>query len=220
MPHAARAVLPRALGTVAPRVLWHASTDVPAVALTFDDGPHPALTPRLLDTLAEHEARATFFLIGERVAGHEDLVARIVAEGHEIANHLLRDEPSVRLPLGEFARQLARVTAMLEPHQPVRWFRPGSGWFTPRMLDVAAEQGLRCVLGGVAGLHTGRSGDRRIEGRVLRAMSPGAIAVLHEGDPTRAGVLAATGRIAAALRTRGLSTVTVSELAAGARGIP
>lgn len=213
-------LVPRVLGRVAPRVLWHGPPGAHAVALTFDDGPHPSLTPRLLDVLARRGARATFFLIGERVVGHEDLVARIVAQGHEIANHLMRDEPSVRLPLREFSRQLAEVTAMLQPHQPVRWFRPGSGWFTPRMLDVAEAQGLRGVLGGVAGLHSGRPSDRWIVPRVLRAMTPGAIGVLHEGAPSRAGVVAATDTVVATLQARGRALVTLSELVGAAGGIP
>lgn len=222
------ALVPRVLGRLAPRVLWHGPAGTDAVALTYDDGPHRALTSQLLDILAAHEARATFFVVGERIAGHEDLLDRIVAEGHELGNHLMRDEPSVRLPLGEFARQLAEVTAMLAPFQQVRWFRPGSGWFTPRMLDVAADQGLRCVLGSVAGMHTGRLGDRFVAGRVLQGLTPGAIGVLHEGSDRRYGVLAATEGIAQALHRRGRPLVTVSELVgdlgagleAPERGIP
>ena len=61
--------------------------DQPLVALTFDDGPHPTLTPQLLDFLAVNNIRATFYLIGSRVAHHPQLAARIAAEGHEIGNH-------------------------------------------------------------------------------------------------------------------------------------
>jgi hypothetical protein len=63
------------------------ATEQPLVALTFDDGPHPTLTPQLLDFLAVNNIRATFYLIGSRVARHPQLAARIAAEGHEIGNH-------------------------------------------------------------------------------------------------------------------------------------
>src|SRR5690242_1650193 len=105
-------------------VLWYVDTGAPAVGLTFDDGPSPHTTPELLDVLARHRAHATFFLIGERVRAYPELVAAISAAGHEIGNHLMRDEPSVRLPEQRFARELAEVTALLTPYGPVRWFRP------------------------------------------------------------------------------------------------
>ena len=65
--------------------LFHINTN--AIALTFDDGPHPVNTPRLLDMLKERGIKATFFLIGKSVATHPEIVRRIVAEGHEVANH-------------------------------------------------------------------------------------------------------------------------------------
>jgi peptidoglycan/xylan/chitin deacetylase (PgdA/CDA1 family) len=195
-------------------VLFYVRTDVRAVALTFDDGPHPDITPRLLDVLARHGARATFFLIGDRLAGSEALLARMAAEGHELANHLMHDEPSVLLPDQEFQRQLSQVNSLLAPYGASRWFRPGSGWLTPRMLRSAARHDLRCVLGTVAGRHDGRRRDQQIAARLLRRIRPGTIAVLHEGTIARHGVVAATDQILHELSRRGMSAITVSELAA------
>jgi peptidoglycan/xylan/chitin deacetylase (PgdA/CDA1 family) len=195
-------------------VLWYVRTDARAFALTFDDGPHPGVTPLLLDVLARHGARATFFLVGERVLENEPIVARIAAEGHELANHLMRDEPSVLLSDLEFRRQLRCVTSLLEPYGEVRWFRPGSGWATPRMLRSAAQLDLRCVLGTVAVTNTGGHGDRRIARRLVRRISRGSIVVLHEGMSDRLGVVATTDALLAGLGRRGLAAVPVSELAA------
>lgn len=194
-------------------VVFYVDTNTRSFALTFDDGPHPDVTPYLLDVLARHRARATFFLIGERVFGNELIVARIAAEGHELANHLMRDEPSVLLPDLEFRRQLREVTSLLAQYGEVRWFRPGSGWLTPRMLRSAAQLNLRCVLGTIAAKHTGGPGDRHIARHVLRRVRPGSIAVLHEGTPDRLGVVATTDSILAELGRRGLTSVPVSELA-------
>jgi peptidoglycan-N-acetylglucosamine deacetylase len=195
-------------------VLCHVDTDAHAVALTFDDGPHPQTTPQLLDVLARHQARATFFLIGERVPGNEPIVARIAAEGHEIANHLMREERSVLLTDLQFQRELAEVNALLAPYGKVRWFRPGAGWFTPRMLSAAARQDLRIVLGTAVAMHTGGPRDARIAGRLLAGIRPGSIAVLHEGADERRGVVATTEEVLVALGRRGLAPVTVSALVA------
>lgn len=195
-------------------VLCYVDTDASAFALTFDDGPHPDVTPRLLDMLARHRARATFFLIGERILANEPIVARIAAEGHELANHLMHDEPSVQLPGPEFQRQLEQVTSLLAPYGQVRWFRPGSGWFTPRMLRSAARQRLRCVLGTVAAAHDGSDRDGRIAQRLVGQIRPGSIVVLHEGTPERRGVVETADLVLAELGRRGLAAVTVSELVA------
>jgi peptidoglycan/xylan/chitin deacetylase (PgdA/CDA1 family) len=195
-------------------VLCYVDTEARAFALTFDDGPHPETTPRLLDVLERHAARATFFLIGERVVGNESIVARIAAQGHEVANHLMRDERSVLIPDDRFRRELAEVNALLAPYGEVRWFRPGSGWFTPRMLRHAGTHDLRAVLGTVVAMHDGGPRDGRIARNLLAAIRPGSIAVLHEGTDERRGVVATTDQVLAELGRRGLAAVTVSDLVA------
>jgi peptidoglycan-N-acetylglucosamine deacetylase len=182
------------------------------VALTIDDGPHPATTPELLRVLRSHGARATFFLIGEWAQRHPDLVRRIAADGHELANHLMHDEPSIRLAATEFRRQLAQVHELLAPFGDVVFFRPGSGWFTTRMLRDAAAQGYACALGTPLLLVT-QYRDPRRTGRVLaRRAHPGAVIVLHEGDESRAGVSALADALLVGLAQQSLRVITLSEL--------
>ena len=98
----------RAFGT-----LVGVRTTEPVAALTFDDGPDPETTPRLLDLLARHGAKATFFLVGKRAAKHPGLVARLAAEGHAIGNHSW-DHPALsRLPAAAVAEQLRRAAAAI-----------------------------------------------------------------------------------------------------------
>jgi peptidoglycan/xylan/chitin deacetylase (PgdA/CDA1 family) len=198
-------------------VLCYVGTDAPVFALTFDDGPSPETTPGLLEVLARHRAHATFFLIGERARAHPQLVAAITAAGHEIANHLMRDERSALMPADGFRHALAEASALLAPYGPVRWFRPGSGWFTPRMLRSAAQQNLRAVLGTLVAGHHGGPGDARIAPSLLAGIRPGSIVVLHEGTARRRGVARTTDELLAALADRGLRAVTVSELVARGR---
>ena len=208
----------RALSRILPfDVLCFVDTAAPAVALTFDDGPHPGTTPQLLDVLAAHGAKATFFLIGERIPGNEPIVARIAAEGHELANHGMREERAVLLPDGELRRDLAAVNALLSPYGAVRWFRPGAGWFTPRMLRSAARLDLRVTLGTAVAMHTGGPGDAGIARGLLAGLRPGSIIVLHEGGDARRGVAATTDEFLTGLAGRGLTAVTVSQLVALSR---
>jgi peptidoglycan/xylan/chitin deacetylase (PgdA/CDA1 family) len=182
--------------------------------LTFDDGPHPELTDAVLDVLARHDARATFFLIGERIAGQERSVARIVAEGHEIGNHLMRDEASILLPRNQFSRDLRATQELLAPYQRVRWWRPGSGWLTSSMVRHASGLGLRCALGTMAIMDGPPPATASWRGRRLLAqLRPGSVAVLHEGTSERRDVVSTTDWLLSQLRHQGLSSVTLSDLA-------
>jgi peptidoglycan-N-acetylglucosamine deacetylase len=204
----------RALFRLLPaEVLCYADTSARVFALTFDDVPHPATTPDLLDVLARHSARATFFLIGERVPGNEAIVERIAAEGHELGNHLMRDERSALMPAARFREELAEVTALLARYGPVRWVRPGSGWFTPYMMRAARERDLRLALGTLVAMHTGGPGDRRIAAMLAGEVRPGSIVVLHEGMETRRGVVEAVDELLTRLTADGFAAVTISELA-------
>lgn len=189
------------------------ATDRPVLALTIDDGPHPATTPALLDVLRRHDARATFFLIGERAARHPALVRDIAAAGHQLGNHLWQDRPTVRLSPPEAGRQLQHVDALLRQHGGVSVFRPGSGWFTPQMLRQGSGLGYRCVLGSPWLLATEYHADPERQGRRLAAHAhPGAVAVLHEGTQARTSVAVVANAFLTALAARGSRAVTVREL--------
>jgi peptidoglycan/xylan/chitin deacetylase (PgdA/CDA1 family) len=195
------------------RVVASVATRERHIALTIDDGPHPTTTPELLSVLRSHGARATFFLVGERVRSHPDLVRDIAADGHEVANHLMYDEPSILLAPSEFRRQLAQVHELLAPFGDVVFFRPGSGWFTRRMLSDAAAQGYVCAMGTPLLLATDYRNPRDT-GRILaRRAHPGAVIVLHEGHETRVAVSAAAAAMLVELAQRNLRAITLSEIA-------
>lgn len=209
--------LARLLARWSRRVLFAVPTTGRAVALTFDDGPHLELTPALLEVLARHGARATFFLLGSTATEHAHLVRAIVAQGHEVANHTWQDRPGVLLPAGAFERDVTRThRALVAAGGVPRFLRPGSGWVRPSMLRAAARHGYRVVLGSIAVLDL-RVSDLRVQaGFVLDRVQPGSVVVLHEGDAERAGVVPLTDRLLAGLGERGYAAVTLSELVAQA----
>jgi peptidoglycan-N-acetylglucosamine deacetylase len=202
-----------------PDVLFHHADAGPLVGLSFDDSPHATLTPRILEVLAAHDARATFFMIGDHIAGNEEVVRRLVDEGHELGNHMMTDAPSVRLPAAEFERQLLQTHELLAPFGPVRWFRPGHGWFNRRMLDQVQRHGYRCAMASAYALEFLAISAPYAAQHILFYVRPGGVIVLHDGAAERERTVAVLERILPALRRRGYRIVTLSELAASNRAL-
>jgi peptidoglycan/xylan/chitin deacetylase (PgdA/CDA1 family) len=97
------------LERLTPNIVYRVRTELPLVALSFDDGPHPEFTPEVLEILKRHEAKATFFLIGERALRYPEVVARIRTEGHEIGNHYFKNGATVGHSDEEFLGNLERT---------------------------------------------------------------------------------------------------------------
>jgi peptidoglycan/xylan/chitin deacetylase (PgdA/CDA1 family) len=197
-----------------PDVLFQKETAEPVVALTIDDSPHPITTPRILDALAEHGAHATFFLIGDRIPGNEEIVRRIVDEGHELGNHLMSNAPSIRLSPAEFERQLVQMHGLLSTYGPVHWFRPGSGWYSRRMLDQVHRHGYRCAMGSCYAYDPHIRSAWYVSRHVLLNTHPGAVIVLHDGAASGRQTVTVLGQVLPELQHRGYRVVTLSELAA------
>ncbi len=118
------------------------------LAITFDDGPNPSLTPKLLDLLAKHNARATFFLIGKYVRECPDIVRETVARGHLVANHTDTHPNLFWLSPGVIRAELLRCREAIDTVAgfPPRWFRPPYGYRNPWVVKTAAELSMRTVM--------------------------------------------------------------------------
>ena len=195
-----------------PGVLYLVDTQEPVVALTIDDGPDPIGTPRILDVLGQHDAHATFFLITSRIPGNEEVVVRTVEEGHELANHLTTDDPSIVLSPAEFERQLLESHDVLSRFSDVHWFRPGSGWYNAEMLSILHEHGYRCALGSVYPFDPQIPSAWFASHYVLRNVWPGSIIVLHDYGGRGERTASALATILPELNRRGFRVVTLSEL--------
>jgi peptidoglycan/xylan/chitin deacetylase (PgdA/CDA1 family) len=200
------------LAKLSPNVVYFVETKEPVVALTIDDGPDAVSTPRILDLLRRHGARATFFFITGRVPGNEEIVLRTVKEGHELANHSTTDQPSVLLESSEFERGFLRAHEVLSRFSDVRWFRPGSGWYSKKMLSIIHRHGYRCALGSVYPFDPQIPSSWFIKRHVLRRVAPGSIIVLHDHGARGGRTIAVLGAILPELKRRGFRVVTLSEL--------
>lgn len=200
------------LSEQSPQVLYAIETKNGVIALTIDDGPDAIQTAKILDTLRAHGAHATFFLIASRIPGNESLIQRMLEEGHEIANHMMDDEPSILLDASEFERQLLDAHGVLSDFADVRWFRPGSGWYNDEMISIVEKHGYQTVLGSIYP-YDPQLGAAWFSARyVLLKARPGAIVVLHDHGRRGERTASALEVILPILRQRGYDVTTVSEL--------
>jgi peptidoglycan/xylan/chitin deacetylase (PgdA/CDA1 family) len=182
-----------------------------AVWLTIDDGPDPEDTPRILELLAAHGARATFFVIGEKVTLHPDLIRAITAAGHEVAHHT-HTHPLAAFWCASPARVRRELDAGLEALRRAgvtpRRFRSPAGiknlWLAPAL----RARGLAFVGWSARGLERWRGDANTVATRVLHHLAPGAILLLHEGPRVPAAIrVVAIQRVLDRLETLGYRCV-------------
>jgi peptidoglycan-N-acetylglucosamine deacetylase len=169
----------RALARPLVGTITQVRTQDDVAALTFDDGPDPTYTPRLLDALARHDVRATFFMVGASAHRHPAIVERVAAAGHAIGNHSW-DHPSFpRISSRERRRQVRACAHALAPHG-LRLFRSPGGHQTPRsVLDVRSLK-FDVIGWNVDPRDYADRSAAEISDHVLEALRPGSIILLHD----------------------------------------
>lgn len=218
---AAGHVLPAGTWLPAVRRTWFPALDGRGrpdhVALTFDDGPDPASTPRFLDALDDLGVRATFFVLGRNLARHAGLGARIAARSHELAVHgWTHRRPWRPAPYAEYRGLVRTVAAVRQagggrPDGTPLWYRPPYGILTADRLLAARRAGLRPVLWSAWGRDWERSATpESVLATVLRGLRGGGTVLLHDSDGQSAPgswrtTLAALPPLVAACRAAGLA---------------
>jgi peptidoglycan/xylan/chitin deacetylase (PgdA/CDA1 family) len=205
-----------------PLAAHRGSRGVLHAALTFDDGPDPAWTPRVLDALARDGVRATFFLVGERAARCPDTVRAIVDAGHEIASHGWSHRSLWLCGPRRTALEIDRAQDTLGAivGTPPRFFRPPWGMVNAAMFPVLRARGLRPVLWSIQPEGLRPAGPEAQAAYVVRRAHPGAIVDLHDAEGTPgapARLLEALPPMIAGLRARGYALTTVGDLLDGPR---
>jgi peptidoglycan/xylan/chitin deacetylase (PgdA/CDA1 family) len=160
------------------------------VALTFDDGPDPVVTPRVLDLLDRHGARATFFCIGERVRTHPEIAAEIARRGHRVENHTQTHPhlfacylaPALRREVLDAQESIVRATGVAP-----RLFRAPAGLRNPLVDWILFRAGLRLVSWTRRGFDALERNPRSITRRLVAGLAPGDILLLHDGSTRRNG---------------------------------
>lgn len=184
------------------------------LALTYDDGPG-AHTARLLDILRDQQVPATFYVIGQQVPGHAELIKRMVREKHELGNHTWNHPNLNKLPATQIEQQIADTANAIkaaEPQAVVRTLRPPYGAYSQTVSNIAAKYGLSNVIWSV---DTRDWADRKADvvcNRAITSARPGAIILLHD---IHGSSVDATPCIIDGLKKAGYKFVTVSDLFSG-----
>lgn len=183
-----------------------------AVALTFDDGPHQILTPKLLDILKEKGAKATFFVMGVKVDLHPDIVARENREGHEVANHAWDHPVLSKLKFPVVHDQLNRTSASIFEaiNKHPSSMRPPYGNTNGRLNKyISNDEGLTVVMWSLDTLDWKRPSPDEIVKNTMSRIKPGEIILCHDIHP---GTIEAMPKLIDALHEKGWKLLTVSEL--------
>lgn len=199
-------------GTIVDRV----DTAEKVVALTFDDGPDPAGTRTILDTLKTHQVPATFFLIGHEMAAHPDLAHAIAAAGHEIGNHSFSHDRMIGVTPAWVADEVEATDALIRAagYPGEIFFRPPNGKKLFALPHYLAEHHRTTITWDVAPDSDGIPDTATVERTVLGQVRPGSIVVLHAMYASREQSRRAIDPILDQLKQRGYRFVTVSQLLA------
>lgn len=189
------------------------------VALTFDDGPYPPYTQKLLAVLEEKQVKATFFMVGNNAAKNPEVVTLVTSKGHEVALHAEEHKDFLKLNEQELVGNILRGKKLLEEltGKPVKYLRPPHGFRDWAVMEAASNAGLKVVNWSVIPRDWTNPGAQEIVDRVCKNVTPGAIVLLHDGDApaqtaSREQTVEATALIIDELRKQGYNFVTVSQL--------
>jgi peptidoglycan/xylan/chitin deacetylase (PgdA/CDA1 family) len=217
------------------RLVWDVATTKPYVAITFDDGPDPRWTPKVLDALSAAGAKATFFMMGYNLTKHSDLAKEVVAAGHDVGNHTwshqdlsFEDPPSASAEITDCKDALKSVLGSDTTH-----FRPPRGELSGAAVRMTAEQNYDTFLWSVSRNDPGIGTPKKVADHIVARLRPGAIIDVHDSigrglfinqqDPI-VGLLKAKRDVDVASipeildrgMAAGLQFVTISELLASA----
>ncbi|MBE6590271.1 MAG: hypothetical protein E7643_08835 [Ruminococcaceae bacterium] len=189
-------------------------TNTKRIALTFDDGPHPYLTPKILEILKKNGVAATFFMVGENVVNYPEAARAVLREGHEIGNHTFShrhlstlDEAGVRHEL-ELCEEALRTLCEYRPHL----FRPPEGAVTRSVEDCTEHEDYSLVLWSLDTRDWESKSVDRIVNTVINNIQPGDIILMHDYIGVKSKTPEALEILLPELLRRGYEPVTVSQL--------
>lgn len=202
-------------------VVHRVPTAEKVVALTYDDGPHPVFTPRILDILDKYHVKATFFMIGNQMERYPEVVKEVLKRGHIIANHTYTHPHNIEADTApQIIRELELCERIIERMTGRRayLFRPPRGLVDSTIFTIAQEEGYQTILWTVCADHHDAPTPKLMAERVVKLIKPGGIILVHDGTfPSRWKDVEATPLIIESLSQQGYKFLTLPELLAKGR---
>ncbi len=183
----------------------------PWIALTFDDGPHPVMTQRLLDTLKQEGVSATFFVVGKMAVRYPDIVREMARQGHEVSNHTFSHPKLPRTKSPAVINELTQTRAVIQQltGQDTWLYRPPGGDYSKRTVKAASSAGYHMVLWSILTKDVNGATVESMQRRIHEKAADGSIILMHSGIPNTIQMLP---QVIADLRSQGYQFVTVSQL--------
>jgi len=201
--------------------IYHVPSSEKVVALTFDDGPSPVWTPRILDVLKEGQVKATFFMLGMHAERYPDVARRVAEEGHEIGNHTYDHHGVFYYKPEELDREVREAEKIIKSITGIKtkYFRPPKAWLTKKEKKQLKEMGYETVLWSLNSKDWVTFDDRYIVNYILGHIRPGDILLFHDSGGVfkpeggrRKETVKAVSRLIGKLKERGYRFVTISQL--------
>lgn len=169
--------MPRFIQRLYPERTWAFSRKSNAVYLTFDDGPIPEVTPWVLDELKKHNAKATFFCIGENVQKHPEIFRRITAEGHSVGNHTFNHLKGTKTETPAYIKNVLLAEELINS----KLFRPPYGRITSKQARILQEKGFKIVMWDIISYdYDATIAEEKCLQNVLKNIKPGSVIVFHD----------------------------------------
>lgn len=197
-------------------VINRVNTSEKTVALTFDDGPDPAATPAVLESLAKHDVRATFFVVGKHAKAQPELLKKMAAAGHELGNHSYSHMDFNRASGDKIREEITSTNGIIEEitGQKTRLFRPPGGYLSNEMIRITQEEKVTVAYWSwETDSKDWRNGNSQyIADYVTKHIAPGQIIILHDGGKNGLSTARAVDLMIKQIKDKGYRFMTMSEL--------
>lgn len=200
--------IPEVLTFLFPSRVWKIPSARNACYITFDDGPDPRITPRVLDLLAEHGAKASFFCIGDRVARYPDLYARILDEGHAVGNHTHHHLNGWKSDNDAYWNDVDKAAQLIDS----KLFRPPYGRIKGKQAAGLAAKGYKTIMWTIlSGDYDQQLSKEACAKRVMGPAEPGSIYLFHDTEKAEKNMFYALEKLLESAESAGFSFEKINE---------
>lgn len=173
------AQIPNWIKWIYPRFIWQMAKQEKSIYLTFDDGPHPRITPMVLDLLSKYDAKATFFCIGDRVNRYPEIFTRLKAEGHAVGNHTQHHLNGWKTSTEEYLNDVEKANVLIQSNL----FRPPYGRIKQSQVRLLMKQGYKIVMWTILSADYDKNTAKEVcAARVTDLIENGMIYLFHDSE--------------------------------------